>query len=78
MTRILVSGLINIETTLRVDSFPLTYEPVRYPFFGINSTDDPYEAIQKAIVFASYKIGEAGAAEGFLSARELERLVVSF
>jgi sugar/nucleoside kinase (ribokinase family) len=38
MTNILVSGLINIETTLRVDSFPLVYEPVRYPFFGINST----------------------------------------
>jgi ribokinase len=34
----LVSGLINIETTLRVDGFPLAYEPVRYPFFGINST----------------------------------------
>jgi ribokinase len=38
MTKMLVSGLINIETTLKVDSFPLTYEPVRYPFFGINST----------------------------------------
>jgi ribokinase len=38
MKKILVSGLINIETTLKVDSFPLTYEPVRYPFFGINST----------------------------------------
>jgi ribokinase len=38
MDRILVSGLINIETTLRVDAFPLTYEPVRYPFFGIKST----------------------------------------
>lgn len=38
MSKILVSGLINIETTLRVDSFPLTYEPVRFPFFGINST----------------------------------------
>ncbi len=38
MRKILVSGLINIETTLRVDSFPLTYEPVRYPFYGINST----------------------------------------
>lgn len=35
---ILVSGLINIETTLKVDAFPLTYAPVRYPFFGINST----------------------------------------
>lgn len=38
MDRILVSGLINIETTLRVDAFPLTYEPVRYPFFGVNSS----------------------------------------
>jgi sugar/nucleoside kinase (ribokinase family) len=38
MTKILVSGLINIETTLKVDSFPLTYEPARYPFFGINSS----------------------------------------
>jgi len=38
MSRILVSGLINIETTLRVDAFPLSYVPVRYPFFGINST----------------------------------------
>jgi ribokinase len=33
-----LSSQINIETTLRVDSFPLTYEPVRFPFFGINST----------------------------------------
>ncbi len=38
MDRILVSGLINVETTLRVDEFPLTYEPVHFPFFGINST----------------------------------------
>jgi len=38
MAYILVSGLINIETTLKVDTFPLEYAPVRYPFFGINST----------------------------------------
>lgn len=38
MSRILVSGLINIETTLKVDSFPVPYFPVRYPFHGINST----------------------------------------
>jgi acarbose 7IV-phosphotransferase len=37
MSKILVSGLINIETTLRVDAFPVTYEPVRYPFFGVQS-----------------------------------------
>ena len=38
MNQILVSGLINIETTLRVEGFPIGYSPVRYPFFGINST----------------------------------------
>jgi ribokinase len=37
-------------------------------------SQDPYEAIQKAVVFASYKIGEKGAAEGFLSHEELELL----
>jgi sugar/nucleoside kinase (ribokinase family) len=36
--KILVSGLINIETTVRVDGFPVEYTPVRYPFFGVNST----------------------------------------
>jgi ribokinase len=35
---ILVAGLINIETTLKIEAFPLHYEPVRYPFFGVNST----------------------------------------
>lgn len=35
---ILVSGLINIETTLRIAEFPLEYYPVTYPFFGINSS----------------------------------------
>jgi ribokinase len=38
MTRFVVSGLINIETTLKVTAFPVTYEPTRYPFFGIQST----------------------------------------
>lgn len=38
LSKILVSGLINIETTLQIDSFPLPYFPVRYPFGGINST----------------------------------------
>lgn len=35
---ILVSGLINIETTLRIAEFPLEYYPVTYPFYGINSS----------------------------------------
>jgi acarbose 7IV-phosphotransferase len=34
-------------------------------------TGDPYTAIRQAVVFASYKIGAAGAAEGFLTASEL-------
>ncbi len=38
MTKILVSGLINIETTLQVEGFPIGYMPVRYPFNGVNST----------------------------------------
>jgi ribokinase len=38
MATILVSGLINIETTVRVESFPIIYTPVGYPFFGVNST----------------------------------------
>jgi sugar/nucleoside kinase (ribokinase family) len=35
---ILVAGLINIETTLRVESFPIHYSSVLYPFFGVNSS----------------------------------------
>jgi acarbose 7IV-phosphotransferase len=38
MSRILVSGLINLETTLQVKGFPLEYFPVTYPFFGVNTT----------------------------------------
>lgn len=35
--RVLISGLINIETTLRVEDFPIRYYPIDYPFFGIHS-----------------------------------------
>ncbi|MEI7771724.1 MAG: carbohydrate kinase family protein [Chloroflexales bacterium] len=38
MARIAVAGLINYETTLRVDGFPLDYAPVRYPFFGVRGS----------------------------------------
>jgi len=38
MTRILVAGHINIETTVKVDGFPIDYSPVRFPFFGVNTT----------------------------------------
>lgn len=38
MKTLLVSGLINLETTLRVERFPLEYFPVCYPFFGVHTT----------------------------------------
>ena len=38
MSKIVVSGLVNIETTLRIDRFPIVYSGVTYPFFGINSS----------------------------------------
>jgi len=38
MAKIVVAGLINIETTLQVEGFPIYYDPVRYPFYGVNST----------------------------------------
>lgn len=38
MNKILVSGLINIETTLQVEGFPVEYNPVCFPFFGIQSS----------------------------------------
>jgi len=34
---ILVMGLTNIETTLAVEQFPIEYQPVRFPFNGIES-----------------------------------------
>jgi sugar/nucleoside kinase (ribokinase family) len=38
-------------------------------------SQDPYEALRKAVFFASYKIGETGAAEGFLDERGLNDLI---
>ena len=38
-------------------------------------TKDPYSAMQSALIFASYKIGEKGAAQGFLTSPELEAWV---
>ena len=35
--KILVSGLLNIETTVAVRGFPINYYPIDYPFFGIDS-----------------------------------------
>ena len=34
---ILVSGLLNTETTAAVRGFPINYYPIDYPFFGVNT-----------------------------------------
>jgi ribokinase len=37
MGRIFVAGLVNVETTVAIDGFPLDYFPVRYPFNGLHT-----------------------------------------
>lgn len=38
MAQVLVAGLINVETTLRIDGFPLNYSPQHFPFYGVRTT----------------------------------------
>lgn len=38
MSRVFVCGLINLETTLAVSSFPISYNPVNFPFWGVQTT----------------------------------------
>lgn len=49
MTKILVCGHSNIETTVAVEQFPIEYTPMRYPFFGI----------QTAVAGVGYNIAKA-------------------
>lgn len=37
MSKILISGLVNTETTVRVRQFPVEYYPIDYPFFGVST-----------------------------------------
>ena len=37
MKNILISGLINTETTVKVRQFPIPYYPIDYPFFGVGT-----------------------------------------
>lgn len=37
MKNILISGLVNTETTCRVRQFPINYYPIDYPFFGVGT-----------------------------------------
>ena len=36
--KIIVSGLINIETTVSIKDFPIEYQPIDYNFFGVDTT----------------------------------------
>lgn len=38
MPTIAVAGLVNVETTVRVEGFPIEYSPARYPFGGVRTT----------------------------------------
>lgn len=37
MSGIVVSGLVNVETTLNIGQFPVQYSPIEYRFFGLKS-----------------------------------------
>jgi sugar/nucleoside kinase (ribokinase family) len=49
-----ICGLINIETTVPVSSFPVSYEPVNYHFNGIHST---VSGVGFNLARALYKLG---------------------
>lgn len=36
MSKILISGLVNVETTCSIGEFPIAYQPIDYNFFGVN------------------------------------------
>lgn len=36
--KIIVSGLVNIETNIKIREFPIPYYPIDYPFFGVASS----------------------------------------
>ena len=38
MKKIVISGLVNIETTVAIDEFPIEYSPIDYRFFGVETS----------------------------------------
>lgn len=55
MSKILISGLVNTETTVRVRQFPIEYYPIDYPFFGINTA---VSGVAYNIALALKKLGD--------------------
>lgn len=82
MSKILVSGLLNFETTAKIRGFPIQYYPIDYDFFGVNSTLSGVALnIAKALTVLGDEtrlasiLGRDPTAELFL--KELERLGIS-
>lgn len=63
MSKVFVSGLINIETTVSVNSFPVEYSPIDFSFFGIEST---VSGVGTNISFALKALGDDVVASGII------------
>ena len=61
MNTILISGLVNTETTVRVRQFPIEYYPIDYPFFGVDT------AVSGVAWNVARALGTLGDAVRFLS-----------
>ncbi len=55
MNTIIVAGLINLETTVRIKGFPIEYFPIDYPFHGIKTE---ISGVAFNITSALNKLGE--------------------
>ena len=55
MRQILVSGLVNTETTVQIRQFPIPYYPIDYPFFGV---DTAVSGVAYNIVRALHTLGD--------------------
>ena len=55
MSKILISGLVNTETTAPVHKFPIDYYPIGYPYFGVNTA---VSGVGYNIALALKKLGD--------------------
>lgn len=55
MKKIWVSGLMNVETTVKIGEFPIEYAPVEYSFFGVKSS---VSGVGVNVVGALKKLGD--------------------
>lgn len=55
MSSILISGLVNIETNIQVEAFPIDYTPIHYSFFGIQQNP---AGVGLNLAFALHQLGD--------------------